>query len=401
MKALTDFEPSSDVSTVLVYVDITFSLLASLACVETTIVLILALRRHSRKLYHLELQTWTIRVMMVGPVYSILMWVSLWLPRLDYFIALPVGFYEAYAIYSFMAMLIIFAGGEEKLVVALGSVPGRPTCFFYHVFPCCGTPTVYSSWLLASPLASFSSSRKLYRFLKICVAQFMVVKPCVIISMAVLLLTESVVANEMRVLSIMSLIVAVEALTQIHMVVLPRIRAVGGEKIFLLLQLMVTVIIVQEVVVSGLLLNSGAPFATVEFSTRLIFILTILEFTVFCTIFYRLLPPERFARVPDPSLPYGIRVPFSGGLAESETPTPARMSVCEFARHVFNPMTMFTIGAGSKLCGSCCADVADSRELWAESTNGAGDRDGRREGRLKNDESDEKTPLCDAADHND
>ena len=65
------------------------------------------------------------------------------------------------------------------------------------------------------------------------------------------------------------------------MVVLPRIRAVGGEKIFLLLQLMVTVIIVQEVVVSGLLLNSGAPFATVEFSTRLIFILTILEFTVF------------------------------------------------------------------------------------------------------------------------
>ena len=69
MKALTDFEPSSDVSTVLVYVDITFTLLASLACVETTIVLILALRRHSRKLYHLELQTWTIRVMMVGPVY--------------------------------------------------------------------------------------------------------------------------------------------------------------------------------------------------------------------------------------------------------------------------------------------------------------------------------------------
>ena len=86
------------------------SRLQSLACIETTIVLILALRRHSRKIYHLELQTWTIRVMMAGPVYSILMWISLWLPKLDYFIALPVGFYEAYAIYSFMAMLIIFAG---------------------------------------------------------------------------------------------------------------------------------------------------------------------------------------------------------------------------------------------------------------------------------------------------
>lgn len=64
---------------------------------------------------------------------------------------------------------------------------------------------------------------------------------------------------------------------KIHMVVLPRIRAFGGEKIFLLLQLMVIVIIVQEVVVSGLLLNSGAPFATVEFGTRLIFVLTIIE----------------------------------------------------------------------------------------------------------------------------
>ena len=49
--------------------------------------------RYSRKIYHLPLQRWTIRILLVGPVYSCLMWIALWVPEADYYVAVPVGFY--------------------------------------------------------------------------------------------------------------------------------------------------------------------------------------------------------------------------------------------------------------------------------------------------------------------
>jgi hypothetical protein len=59
-----------------------------------------------------------------------------------------------------------YQGGEEKLVIALAAMPNRPTCYFYHVFPCFGTPTIYSTWLYSTPLVRVSNSRQLYRALK-------------------------------------------------------------------------------------------------------------------------------------------------------------------------------------------------------------------------------------------
>ena len=69
----------------------------------------------------------------------------------------------------------------------------------------------------------------------------------------------------------------------------------GGERLAVLLLVMISVLAIQEIEVSVLLLNSDSTSATSTLPTRLVFILTILEFTAFSTIFYRLLPPERFA----------------------------------------------------------------------------------------------------------
>ena len=79
------------------WIDVSLTLLAALACIETTVVLCLAFRRHSHSLYHVELQTWAVRVMIVGPVYSLLIIGSLWIPHFDFYFARPVGIVRATA----------------------------------------------------------------------------------------------------------------------------------------------------------------------------------------------------------------------------------------------------------------------------------------------------------------
>lgn len=260
--------------------------------------------RYARRVYNVRLQRWTMRIILIGPVYSWLMWFSLWTPPLDYYIAIPVGFYEAYAFFCFYALLICFADGEDRAIMALSGLPGPPTAFIYY--PICAnnlacgmqeTPFL-GGRVHYVPFIRFSTSRELLRFIRRGVMQAMIVKPMTVVVMLLLNQYGYInFANYSRIFSIISLWLVANSLTQLYHVILPRIRGLGGEKLFVLLLLMVTVLIIQDIVVSALLINSGTSSATSELPTRLIFIFTILEFTAFATIFYRLLPPEKFAQI--------------------------------------------------------------------------------------------------------
>ncbi|KAJ8612819.1 hypothetical protein CTAYLR_002041 [Chrysophaeum taylorii] len=284
--------------------DIWLTLLALIACMETFGVCCLATWRFARKVYNVRLQRWTMRIMLIGPVYSWLMWVSLWTPSLDYFIAIPVGFYEAYAFYCFYALLVCFADGEDRVIMALSSLPGPPTAYVYYPFfgetVNCGahyTP-LFGGRVQYAKLARFGTSRELLGFLRRGVTQAMIIKPLAVVVMLLMNLYGYInYANYARIFSIVSLWLVANSLTQLYHVILPRIRGLGGEKLFVVLLLMIVVLIIQDTVVSALLINSGTSSATSELPTRLIFILTILEFTAFATIFYRLLPPEKFAQI--------------------------------------------------------------------------------------------------------
>ena len=199
-------------------------------------------------------------------------------------------------------MLACFADGEDRLATALSSLPGPPTAYFYH--PCgyircrCGdySPLFWGNVHYTPMCFTFGSSRELLRFLKRGVMQAMVVKPLTLALMLVLwALGYERLCNATRILSVVSFWVVANSLCQLYHAVLPRVRGMGGERLAVLLLVMISVLAIQEVVVSALLLDSDSTSATAELPTRLIFILTILEFTAFSTIFYRLLPPEKFA----------------------------------------------------------------------------------------------------------
>ena len=250
---------------VVAQVDLWLTLLAAVACVETLGVCVLATYRYSGKLYHLPLQRWTIRLILIGPVFSILMWGSLWTPDYDYYIAIPVGFYEAYAFFCFYAMLVSFAGGEDRVVTALAALPGRPTAYVYHPFglDCrlgeCGvtfgtyTP-LFGGRVHYSAAVAFGNSKELLRFLKRGVMQAMVVKPLNLLLMIALNARgEVTLCNYSRIISVLSFWFVANSLTQLYHVTLPRIRGMGGEKLFALLLIMITVITIQDIVVSVLL----------------------------------------------------------------------------------------------------------------------------------------------------
>ena len=239
--------------------------------------------------------------LLVGPVYSVLMWVALWYPSLDFYLAVPLGFYECYAFFGFYAMLACFADGEDRLATALGSLnPGPPTAYLYHplVFIGCScrcdnySPLFWGNIHYAALPLKFGSSRVPTRFfLKRGVAQAMIVKPCSLLLMLTLeYLGYEELCNATRLLSVVSFWCVANSITQLYHAVLPRIRGLGGERLVVLLLVMVSVLAIQDVVISIFLIQEEAITAPTDaLPTRLVVILTILEFTAFSTIFYRLL----------------------------------------------------------------------------------------------------------------
>mmetsp|Transcript_22212 Transcript_22212/g.79185 ORF Transcript_22212/g.79185 Transcript_22212/m.79185 type:complete len:272 (+) Transcript_22212:501-1316(+) len=231
-------------------------------------------------------------------------------------------------------MLASFADGEEKLAHALASVPGQPNALVYY--PCGRESRVLCFGIGHVAVRRFQDTADLLSFLKGCVAQVMVVKPLSVFAMLLLGGAGLVdAANYCRLVSVASLWLMANAFVQLYHVTLPRIRGLGGEKIFGLLLVMVVSLIIQDVVTSILLLDSHATSATRNISTRLIFILTIIEFAAFSTLFYRLVPPERFA---------AVNWSLSSQNADTFTPPPPQqLSAAKFALMLLDPRTLFAV----------------------------------------------------------
>ena len=112
----------------------------------------------------------------------------------------------------------------------------------------------------------------------------------------------------LRVANIVILLWAGQALIQMYSAVLPRLRGLGGEKVFLLLNMIIGIIVIQEFVTSALVLEAAVKEwsdnksfnldVTELTSIRVISGVTIFEFTIFSNIFYRYFLPDVFEGAP-------------------------------------------------------------------------------------------------------
>ena len=77
--------------------------------------------RHLRNYHTPHLQIWTVRIIVIVPVYAFVSWMSLKLPEEALYFNTVRDVYEAYIIYCFIALMLAYGGGENNCLVLMRS----------------------------------------------------------------------------------------------------------------------------------------------------------------------------------------------------------------------------------------------------------------------------------------
>lgn len=129
-------------------------------------------------LVYLHLMTYTqpsqqrliIRILLMVPIYAVDSCLALWNYRHAALVGLVRDTYEAYVIYNFFHLLMAYLGGEQKALAAKTGTSVK------HIFPLCCLP-------------DFPLSQKTMVFWKLCLLQYLIVKP--LLAIITLILTVS------------------------------------------------------------------------------------------------------------------------------------------------------------------------------------------------------------------
>lgn len=117
-----------------------------------------------------ECQTKIVRILFMVPLFALISWISLLAPGAAQFLNLIRDAYESYVIYSFFQLMIALMGGTDTLYRAL-MIEERPP--MEHFFPLCH-------------LEPIKVSPTFVQHCRLCLFQFMVIKPLVTIIVAIL-----------------------------------------------------------------------------------------------------------------------------------------------------------------------------------------------------------------------
>jgi len=115
--------------------------------------------QHLRNYTQPRIQKCTIRILLMVPIYALASWLSLRFKMYALYIDLVRDCYEAFVIYSFVSLLIAYAGGEQKLLESLKNHPPM-----HHQFP-------------FGFLPHFHTDRKFLIYCKRAVLQYVFIKP--------------------------------------------------------------------------------------------------------------------------------------------------------------------------------------------------------------------------------
>ncbi|RNC45890.1 f2o10.10 protein-like protein, partial [Trypanosoma cruzi] len=117
-----------------------------------------------------ECQTKIVRILFMVPLYAMISWICILAPSAAEYLNLIRDAYESYAIYAFFQLMIALMGGMDTVYRAL-MLEERPP--ITHFFPFC--------WM--EPL---KVSPTFVRNCRLCLFQFMVVKPLVTVVVIIL-----------------------------------------------------------------------------------------------------------------------------------------------------------------------------------------------------------------------
>ncbi|EPY37103.1 f2o10.10 protein-like protein [Strigomonas culicis] len=150
------------------------SFIAGYCAVFASIMSIFHILEHLACFADAECQTKIVRILFMVPLYAMVSWISLLCPNGAEYLNLIRDAYESYVIYSFFQLMIALMGGIDTLYRALMVEEHPPV---HHIFPFC-----YLEPMKVTP--TFIQNCRL------CLFQFMLVKPIVTIIVIILTATD-------------------------------------------------------------------------------------------------------------------------------------------------------------------------------------------------------------------
>mmetsp|Transcript_7110 Transcript_7110/g.22488 ORF Transcript_7110/g.22488 Transcript_7110/m.22488 type:complete len:331 (-) Transcript_7110:215-1207(-) len=183
-----------------------------------------------------SLQKLYTRILLVPPIYSVCSWLSLVFTEHSGIFDAARGIYEAYALYCFAALMILYAGGEAKVLdTIVGCKSEREQCYVCPCLPTC---------------CSFRTGRGALTHWKWLLLQFLFVKPIVAVTSAILEHHHLILQADvfLKPLVIVSVTVAMTGLLNIYLSLGDALDGLNAGVKFLVMKASIFFTVWQEVV---------------------------------------------------------------------------------------------------------------------------------------------------------
>ncbi|CAG9462256.1 unnamed protein product [Pedinophyceae sp. YPF-701] len=258
----------------------------SLALLSTALTA-MTFRDHLRAPIHPALQICCLRILALAPVFALAAWVGMAAVPASGFLDVIRDGYEAYAVYCFWALMILWCGGQRRVtaVMAQDVAAGR-------------YGARWSLCPLLKPVGCgfgflrFASAKSHVRYWRVALLQWLVVKPLAALAVAVLELTPwRAHAVHVRTVTVLSTFAAMHTVFDTYVTMYSHLRGLNGEGKFLAIKALVAASLAQQV---GLSLCSSLGFVPsdpfYDYSTevtalRLLSTAIIIEMCIFSVIF--------------------------------------------------------------------------------------------------------------------
>mmetsp|Transcript_13538 Transcript_13538/g.34055 ORF Transcript_13538/g.34055 Transcript_13538/m.34055 type:complete len:360 (-) Transcript_13538:142-1221(-) len=193
------------------------------------------------------LQICCLRVVAVAPMYAFLTWLKLtFLPALVVWKTVQ-DLAEAYAIYCYWVMLIIWCGGQMHVIEHLEEEGETQTCSLCPMLGVAAGKKVYGC-----PLLSFRSANGRFKFWRIEMTQLIIVKIVISVVEVFLVSIGASAGGMLHFVALISTSVAMHALLETYAALRFRLRNFSAEKKFFCIKILVIFALLQPLLTNVL-----------------------------------------------------------------------------------------------------------------------------------------------------
>eukprot|EP00892_Ulva_mutabilis_P008583 jgi/Ulvmu1/6097/UM027_0075.1 len=260
--------------------DAIFLFVALALAVASFLLITSTLVDHLRNYRYPALQTCCMRILLLAPIYALVSWCMMVFLPISAYIEIFRDIYEAYTLYCFWVMLVLWCGGQRRVIEIVDRQESVGCYLCPLVEPCgCGLP-VYR----------FRNSTNLFRYLRFAIMQMMLVKPAAGLLVAALASSGRPPghphARHARTAVLISTATAMHSIFTLYMATKPYMRGLNASRKFLSIKVVVAIILLQQLAINTLLSADIIPegrlgYTIRDHAQRIMGTITIIEMAVF------------------------------------------------------------------------------------------------------------------------